>query len=170
MNSTRRQYPPLTMHQLQLMIDTGVIDPDEPIDLATICNSHHIKVEPTWNHFGVQLTDVGIDHFKSRVFIEVQHAKEPVIAAIEKNGGVIITAYYDIESVIALHNPLKFFRSGEPIPKRMLPPEDAIDYYTDPKNRGYLADPEKIAEEREKLAQKYGYVLPNIKLDPYVRI
>ena len=44
-----------------------------------------------------------------------------------------------------------------------MPPEDAIEYYTDPKNRGYLADPDLVAEERFKLAQKYGYILPDLQ-------
>ena len=57
---------------------------------------------------------------------------------------------------------------GGPIPRRKLPPEDAVGYYTDPKSRGYLADPEKVAEERYLLSQKYGYVLPNIDNDPSV--
>jgi len=48
----------------------------------------------------------------------------------------------------------------------MLPPQDAIEYYTDPKFRGYLADPDLIAEERLVLAQKYGYVLPDLSKDP----
>lgn len=47
-----------------------------------------------------------------------------------------------------------------------MPPEDAVEYYTDPKKRGYLADPDLVAEERFKLAQKYGYVLPDLKQDP----
>ena len=51
---------------------------------------------------------------------------------------------------------------GVPIPKRQMPPENAIEYYTDPKNRGYLADPDLIAIERFKLAQKYGYELPDL--------
>jgi len=63
-------------------------------------------------------------------------------------------------------NPMEFFRKGVPIPKRMIPPEDAIEYYSDPKFRGYLADPDKVAEERLVLAQKYGYTLPNIDTDP----
>lgn len=48
----------------------------------------------------------------------------------------------------------------------MMPPPDAIEYYTDPAKRGYLADPEKISEERLVLAQKYGYNLPKIEDDP----
>lgn len=47
-----------------------------------------------------------------------------------------------------------------------MPPENAVEYYTDPKNRGYLADPDLIALERFKLAQKYGYELPDLKQNP----
>ena len=50
--------------------------------------------------------------FKAKVAIEVQYAEEEVIAAIEKNGGTIRTAYYDIYSVYCLSNPERFFRKG----------------------------------------------------------
>ena len=52
----------------------------------------------------------------------------------------------------------------------MLPPEDAIEYYTDPKNRGYLADPEKVEYEKKILAQKYGYEVPNHSTNPIMNI
>jgi large subunit ribosomal protein L15 len=48
----------------------------------------------------------------------------------------------------------------------MLPPQDAVEYYMNPANRGYLADPEKISWERLVLAQKYGYQLPVLENDP----
>jgi large subunit ribosomal protein L15 len=35
-----------------------------------------------------------------------------VIAAIERNGGVITTAFYDLHSIYAAVNPEKFFRKG----------------------------------------------------------
>jgi len=158
----RRQYPPFSLQQLQLLHDTNVIDTNKPIDLATLCNANHFECIVADNHYGVHLTMDGIDNFYACVNIEVQHAKEPVIAAIERNGGRITTAYYDINCVAALANPYKYFKSGEPIPKRRLPPPNAIDYYTDAKNRGYLADPNEVEEERKKLAQKYGYELPEI--------
>lgn len=47
----------------------------------------------------------------------------------------------------------------------MIPPVDAIEYYTNSANRGYLADPEKISRDRLALAQKYGYELPKIEDD-----
>lgn len=143
---------------------------------------------PDEKQFGFQLNDEGVENFKAKIHIEVQHATELAIAAIERNGGVIRTAYYDTQSLWALKNAEKFFTRGTPIPKRMLPPQDAVEYYTDPKNRGYLADPEAISHERfvsvicdtqmrrsitrvpsvqtQVLAQKYGYELPKIEEDP----
>ncbi|KAH6946752.1 hypothetical protein HPB50_014868 [Hyalomma asiaticum] len=162
----RRQYPPLSLKQLQLMIDLGRVDVTRPIDLASLCNSKVYFLDPQDRHFGVHLTAEGMDDFKAKVNIEVQHAREPVIAAIERNGGTITTAYFDIESVTALMNPEKFFKLGVPIPKRKLPPEDAIRYYSDPAFRGYLADPQEVAKHRYLLAQKYGYELPNLEKDP----
>lgn len=58
------------------------------------------------------------------------------------------------------------FLTGDPIPKRMLPPQDTINYYTSAENRGYLADPEKVSLARLALAQKFGYELPKIENDP----
>lgn len=145
-----------------MLCDLNLLDDSKPVDLATICRANHFAIEVSDNHYGVHLTANGIDNFYACLNIEVQHAREPVIAAIERNGGRITTAYYDIKSVSALANPYKFFKTGEPIPKRLLPPPNAIDYYTDPKNRGYLADPEEIEKERLLLAQKYGYEIPEI--------
>uniref|UniRef100_A0A6G1SL44 Large ribosomal subunit protein uL15m n=1 Tax=Aceria tosichella TaxID=561515 RepID=A0A6G1SL44_9ACAR len=161
----RRQYPPLNLQQLQMMCDMNLIDTNKPVDLATLCNTNHYQIQVTDNHYGVHLTSGGIDNFYACLNIEVQYAKEPVIAAIERNGGRITTAYFDIKSVSCLADPYKFFKKGEPIPKRMLPPPNAIDYYTDPKNRGYLADPAEVEKERQILAQKYGYEIPFIDND-----
>lgn len=162
----RRQYPPLSLAQLQLMIDTDRIDSTKPIDLVQICNTGLYEIKPQSKHYGVHLTDEGLDNFSAKINIEVQWATEPVIAAIERNGGTITTAFYDPHCLFALTNVKKFLQSGEPIPKRMIPPEDAIEYYTNPKNRGYLADPDKISYERMVLAQKFGYTLPKIEEDP----
>lgn len=161
----KRQYPPISLLQLQVLIDTNRIDTSQPIDISTLCNSGLLKLKPAELEYGFQLTDDGLDNFKAKINIEVQHASEAVIAAIEKNGGVIRTAYYDPRSLHMLVNPKKWFQKGVPIPSRMLPPQDAVDYYTNPKNRGYLANPEEISQDRLVLAQKYGYELPKIEKD-----
>lgn len=47
--------------------------------------------------------------------------------------------------------------SGKPIPRRKAPPESLVPYYTDPRNRGYLADPEDLTKAEEDLAQIMAY-------------
>lgn len=171
------------------MIDTGRLDPTKPIDLAAIANTKVFPINTDNNHFGVNLIEEvlfillhlfptfnqqltvffphkGMDCFQAKVNLEVQWASEQSIAAVERMGGTITTAYFDIFSVKALANPKLFFQKGNPIPKRLTPPADCIGFYMSAANRGYLADPRKIAEERLVLAQKYGYDLPNIDKDP----
>jgi len=99
--------------KLQLLIDNGAINPEEPIDLATLCNSHFFHIDPKLNHYGVNLLEDGVNVFKSKINIEVQYTSEPVIAAIERNGGTITTAFFDLKSVIALNKPLEFFKKGK---------------------------------------------------------
>lgn len=55
----------------------------------------------------------GVDNFKAKVNIEVQWASEPVIAAIEKNGGTITTAYYDIHCLHVIKDVDRFFTTGK---------------------------------------------------------
>lgn len=146
--SLRREYLPISMDKLQMMIDLNRIDASRPIDLVQICNSGLFDLKPDIRQYGFQLKDDGIEKFKAKIHIEVQHASELIISTIERNGGVIRTAYYDMFSLQAMRNPEMFFKRGVPIPRRMIPPQDAIEYYTDPKTRGYLADPEAISRER----------------------
>lgn len=108
-----------------------------------------------------------MNKFSAKVDIEVQWASEPVIAAIERLGGSVTMAYYDLQSVMIMNDPVSYFKKGQAIPRRMLPPENAIKDYADPKRRGYLADPQEIEYERAALAQKYGYEY--IKRDPPIR-
>lgn len=102
----------MSLHELQLLIDKRILNPAVPIDLATLCQTHVYKIDAHDNQYGVNLTSEGIDLFKAKVSIEVQHASEEVIAAVERNGGTIRTAYYDIYSVYCLSDPERFFRKG----------------------------------------------------------
>lgn len=112
----RRQYPPLTLLQLQTMIDTDRLDAGRPIDLTQLCGTGLVDIQPDSRHFGVQLTDEGADLFNARVNLEVQHASELVIATVERLGGVIRTAYYDSQVGKCLTIILARFKSF-PVPK-----------------------------------------------------
>ncbi|XP_043480124.1 39S ribosomal protein L15, mitochondrial [Leptopilina heterotoma] len=162
----RREYPPLSLLNLQKLIDTNRLDATKPIDLVSLVNTGVYSVQPDIRQAGVQLTDEGIEIFSAKINIEVQWATEHVIAAIERNGGVITTSFYDQHSLQCMINAEKFFKRGEAIPRRLLPPTDCLEYYSSAATRGYLADPEKVSWERLVLAQKYGYTLPKIEDDP----
>ncbi|XP_043921455.1 39S ribosomal protein L15, mitochondrial [Protopterus annectens] len=164
-HSFRRQYQPLSLNRLQYLIDLGRLDPAQPVDLTQLVNCRGVTVQPNKRDYGVQLVEEGADIFTAKVNIEVQWASELAVAAVEKNGGVITTGFYDPRSLSILCKPVPFFLRGQPIPKRMLPPEDLVKYYTAAETRGYLADPAKIQEARLALAKKYGYTLPDITKD-----
>jgi len=155
----RRQYPPITLLQLQRSIDLGRLDTNELLDITSFCNTNLYRLDVTRNNYGFNLTDEDSDSFKAKVYIEVQWTNELSIAAVEKNGGIIITRWYDIQCVTAMSDPLAFFRKGIPIPKCKLPPANAIEFYSNAINRGYLSDPHLMNEARIELAQKYGYNL-----------
>ncbi|XP_046880036.1 39S ribosomal protein L15, mitochondrial [Hypomesus transpacificus] len=164
-HSRRPQYQPLSLKRLQYLIDLGRVDPTQPIDLTQLVNGRGLTIQPLKRDYGVQLVDEGADIFAAKINIEVQMASEGTIAAIERNGGVITTGFYDPRSLTVLCKPVPFFMTGQPIPKRILPGENLVPYYTDADNRGYLADPEKIQQARLALAKKYGYIIPDISKD-----
>lgn len=101
------------MLDLQKMIDVSRIDISKPIDLSTILNTGLYKISPDQHQFGVQLTDEGADIFSAKINLEVQWANDLVIAAVERNGGVITTAYYDVHSLHVMVDPKRFFERGK---------------------------------------------------------
>uniref|UniRef100_A0A183CQT2 Large ribosomal subunit protein uL15m n=1 Tax=Globodera pallida TaxID=36090 RepID=A0A183CQT2_GLOPA len=103
----------------------------------------------------------GDDVFTTPINLEVQWASCTAIAAIERVGGRIRTAYYDLESLKAIADAEKWFLSGKPIPRRKNPPHSLMHYYTDPDYRGYLANPSDIEASRVRLAEIVGYTLPD---------
>uniref|UniRef100_A0A2K5R572 Large ribosomal subunit protein uL15m n=1 Tax=Cebus imitator TaxID=2715852 RepID=A0A2K5R572_CEBIM len=133
--------------------------------LTQLVNGRGVTIQPLKRDYGVQLVEEGADTFTAKVNIEVQLASELATATIEKNGGGVTTAFYDPRSLDIVCKPVPFFLRGQPIPKRMLPPEELVPYYTDAKNRGYRADPSKFPEAQLELARKYGYILPDITKD-----
>ena len=116
--------------------------------------------------FNINFVFQGADIFDAKVNLEVQWTNEVVIAAIEKNGGTILTKYYDKISIDAMQNPSYFFTKGQPIPHCKLPPQDCMEFYTSAESRGYLADPQSINEHRYELSQKFGYELVDLTVDP----
>jgi len=153
----QKEYVPLSLMMLQRFIDLNYFNTNRLIDIVTLCNTKRFFIDSTYNQYGVHLTSDGIDKFSAKVDIEVQKASEEVIAAVEKNGGTITTKYYDHYSVKYATDIVKHFKMAKPVPLVRFPADDCYEYYTDAKNRGYLASDEDIAQSRFLLSQKYGY-------------
>jgi len=146
--------------ELQRLIDLGWLNTNRLIDLTALCNTRRYHCDPQQRQFGVQLTDEGADIFAAKINLEVQWASETAIAAVEKAGGRIRTAYYDPISLMAAVNPKAWFEAGEPIPIRKAPPVDLVSYYSNTRNRGYMADPGQLTEAEYQLSQQMGYERP----------
>ncbi|TMS09284.1 39S ribosomal protein L15, mitochondrial [Larimichthys crocea] len=152
-HSRRPQYQPLSLKRLQYLIDLGRVDPTQPIDLTQLVNARGVTVQPLKRDYGVQLVDEGADIFAAKINIEVQRASEGAIAAIERNGGGFSSS------------PSRSSCAGS-LSQRECCQGRIWSHITQiAENRGYLADPEKIRQARLALAQKYGYILPDISKD-----
>ncbi|CAB3408012.1 unnamed protein product [Caenorhabditis bovis] len=160
----RREYIPLSLIELARLIDLGWVDTKRPIDVSTLCATKKFKLNPRIRQYGFDLTGEGADVFPYAVDIEVQYATQSAIAAIEKVGGRIRTAYFDAQALEAAVDPKSWFEKGLVVPQRKAPPPSLIGYYADPKNRGYLCDEETIEEERRKLAAVRGYEVAELKI------
>uniref|UniRef100_A0A8C2LP05 Large ribosomal subunit protein uL15m n=1 Tax=Cricetulus griseus TaxID=10029 RepID=A0A8C2LP05_CRIGR len=148
-HSFKHQYQPLSLRRLQYLIDLRRVDPRQPIDLTQLVSGRGVNIQSHKRDCGVQLVEEGADTFQAKVNIEVQLASELAIAVIERNGSVVTTAFYDPRSLEIL---------------------SLVPYYTDAKNRGYLADPANFPQARLELAMKYDYVLLDIRKDELFRI
>ena len=73
---TERQFPPLSLAKLQLMIDTGRLDTETPVDMAALTGTKLVRINPNKNQFGFNLVSEGMDNFTAKINIEVQWASE----------------------------------------------------------------------------------------------
>ncbi|CAG8452941.1 8868_t:CDS:2 [Ambispora gerdemannii] len=116
----KKELSTLEIDRLQHWIDRGLIDPNHVITTK-------------------QLADTRC--------VQISRAAPSAIRAIEQVGGHITCRYYNRLALRVVLHPEKFWR----IPKFALPlRQKDIDYYTNPRNRGYLADPKELERLRQK--------------------
>ena len=70
-DSQRKEYVPLSMLQLQRIIDLGRVDTSKPIDLTALCNSKLVEINLKHGHYGVHLTDEVTGYCKLSAFIAI---------------------------------------------------------------------------------------------------
>ncbi|KAG2189091.1 hypothetical protein INT44_004233 [Umbelopsis vinacea] len=137
-NQHAKKYQPVNLERLQHWIQEGRLDTTS-ITMADLLDSRCIhKIED-----GVKLLADGAEEFNVPVHIEVSRASQKAIQAIEKAGGSVTCRYYNALGLRVVTRPEKWgYRS---LPKFAEPVKvKDKEWYSDPKNRGYLADPAAI--------------------------
>lgn len=170
-NQYEKKYQPLNLERLQHWVKDGRLNP-EKVTLTELVQSRCVhKLED-----GVKLlSDVrtfffgslrksaskgslimfvqGAEDFNVPVNIVVSRASRKAIEAIEKAGGSVTCTYYNNLALKVMKDPVEWM-SKRRIPKFAQPVKTKdIDWYSDPKNRGYLADPEAIMTEKAALKE-----------------
>ena len=123
---------PLNVGKIQDWIDAGRIDPTKPITLKELLDSravHGIKD-------GVKLLGDGAERLKTPIEITVSRASQSAIAAIEKAGGKVTTRFFNKNGIKSITHPHLFEE-----PQKLAGPSSRFDieYYRDPKHRGFLS-------------------------------
>lgn len=157
---SNKMYEPITLWDIQRLVDLGRLDPTKIIDITAIVNARLMQPsEFLWSPdiMGLRLVAEGANEFSAELNIEFQMADVEAIAAVEKNGGIFTAAFFDRAAIEAAVNPVDYFLKGEPIRKRQLPPNHLLTYYSSPQFRGYLADEDLVVYNRIKLAKEFGY-------------
>ncbi|KAL0635013.1 YmL10 [Maublancomyces gigas] len=131
---------PLNLDKLQSWIDKGRIDPSKPITLKELVESRCLHGTPK---NGVKILAKGKEAFKTPIDITVSRASQEAIKAIEAVGGKVTTRYFTKHSIKSVVYPSLF-----KIQPRLANPtaRKDIEYYRDPKHRGYLSDTLKEGE------------------------
>lgn len=139
MDSFAVEMSPLNLDTLQTWIDAGRLDPSAPITLKHLLDSravHGIKD-------GVKLLGRGANIFKSPITIEVSRASASAIAAIEAAGGTVTTRYFTKDGIRRLTKPHLYADEDGVVEMPRLADASSrwdLEYYRDPKHRGYLSD------------------------------
>nr|XP_047145196.1 50S ribosomal protein L15 [Hydra vulgaris] len=140
----KKEYATVQLHRLQYMIDSKRIDPNEKITLSTLWKSGAVsgRIKD-----GIKLLGGGSTWFEGKIDIEVTRASKSAIEAVERNGGTIKAVYHDRVALRCALKPEKY----EIMPRPARPNNKLLLWYSDPDNRGYLANPEEIKKRRESM-------------------
>jgi len=137
-------YTPLHLNRIQYFIDAGRIDPTKKLDMRTMLVSGLLNKSNIRD--GVRLLDDGHTWFQGNINIEVSEATPQAIEAIERNGGSVTSIFHTMVSMRAHLKPEKY---PHPPPLER-PTRRQIEFYSDPCNRGFLANPLDIQMLRQR--------------------
>ena len=153
---TNKLYEPVTLGDIQRLVDLGRLDSSKLIDINALVNARlFAPADLMWSEdiMGIRLVAQGANQLATALNIEAQMADVEAIAAVERVGGQYYSAYYDRGAIEIMTNPIDTMISGVPLKKRHLPPNYLWEYYRSVEHRGYLCNTDSIESARVRLAE-----------------
>ena len=157
-----KHFEPLNLGRLQYLIERGRLDVSRPITMYHINKAgglgnvkQGVKLLGNVSTRTLKLLQMtykllqGAEWFNCKIDIEVSRASQTAIEAIERQGGKVVTAYYNKLSLQALLHPEKYNERLKP--RKALPQKSEMPYYLNEKNRGYL-----LTEEGQRRLSEAG--------------
>lgn len=117
---------PVSLSRIQRLIDTGRIDPKEPITMSVLWRSGAVRRIPD----GVKLVCRVGDSLSAPLDIRVSEASVEAAAAVLDTGGSLMLVYYNALGLRALLKPEKWAAVGKPLPRFARPPPKLAWMYT----------------------------------------
>lgn len=121
---SKRTHQTFSLARLQYWIDTGRIDPKQPINMLTLIRTGCVGNLRRRDQ-GIKLLSDGANWFKAKgLNIEVTQASKKAVEAIKANGGDVKLVYYVRTGLQALLHPEKYDQEGlpdTPVELRTLP-------------------------------------------------
>ncbi|GAA6017895.1 hypothetical protein JCM11491_001207 [Sporobolomyces phaffii] len=146
-NPSKQDLVPLNLERLQHWIDKGLIDPTQPITMKELYETRCVHGV----HDGVKILGDGAQYLTSpNLQIEASKASQTAIKAIEALNGTFVARYENRLTLRALIRPFSFFAKSLPLPGKANPiTRRELLYYSNPKNRGYLALQQQQQQARQ---------------------
>eukprot|EP01062_Namystynia_karyoxenos_P003038 TRINITY_DN11066_c0_g1_i1.p1 TRINITY_DN11066_c0_g1~~TRINITY_DN11066_c0_g1_i1.p1 ORF type:complete len:616 (+),score=167.20 TRINITY_DN11066_c0_g1_i1:159-2006(+) len=127
------RYTEVGLDQIQWWIDTGLLNPNETITPGVLVESRAVD---DYHWPGLKLVSGGCTWFSAQVDIEMENADPDAIAAVEANGGTVVTQWRDNEAIVKEKSPWRFSVIQSP----PTPPAELLrDVYANEDRRGYLS-------------------------------
>ncbi|KAJ8902682.1 hypothetical protein NDN08_006002 [Rhodosorus marinus] len=124
------------LNQIQWLIDTGKLNPNEKITMKKLFDMKQWKPHVNRYPGGMKLTAKGREYFSAKIDIEVPLASYQAAQAILANGGKLTLVYYTRHGLKVHLRPERWTKQNLPVPKPAEPKDAYKFFYTERDENG----------------------------------
>jgi large subunit ribosomal protein L15 len=150
-NPAGKEYTEVNVDRIQLLIDTGRLDPSKPITLKSFVDAGiNVSLD------GLKVLGGGKAHLRQPIELQATRFTKGAIQAIEAVGGRVLAVYHSQEAIRQLRNPARFAKKHPELALLPFEPPTGLRerlFYASEKARGYLAPGMTVSAEFKKVYQ-----------------